>query len=281
MAAADSYEKRRSASSTGRRTCSPHGAPDRLTGQLHTAVGRFAVALGASAFDAYEHEDAARLLDFATVCAEAADNWHLRAIALNWRARQAIWCGAPDVGLTHAESGLVRADRLTHREQAMLHNARARAWAKMGRHQEALTAIGRSDDIFAHAKSDEDGPWMAYYDHAQHHGDTGHALFDIALRPGRSPRAAADRLRIAIDGHADAYVRSRALSGTKLATLFFATGDPYEATHVADRALDEIGRLRSKRAVTDVQALADATTPHRLLPEVAQLRTRITTIVHS
>jgi hypothetical protein len=71
------------------------------------------------------------------------------------------------------------------------------------------------------------------------------------------------------------------LSGTKLATLIFATGDPYEAAHVAGRALDGIGRLRSQRAVTDVRTLADATTPYRLLPEVAALRTRITTVVNA
>jgi hypothetical protein len=255
--------------------------PESLSDDLHTAVGRLAVVMGASAFDAYEHQDAARLLDFARSCAEAAGNWHLRAIALNWRARQAIWCGAPDLGLTHAESGLVRADRLTHREQAMLHNARARAWAKMGRRQETLAAIGRSDDIFGNAKDNEDGPWMAYYDRAQHHGDTGHALFDIALLPGQSPRTAADRLGTAVEGHSDAYVRSRALSGTKLATLMMAVGDPHEAAALASRALDEIGRLRSKRAVTDVQALGKASLPRSRLPEVAALRARVTAIVRT
>jgi hypothetical protein len=255
--------------------------PDHLSSQLHAAVGRLAVVLGASAFDAYEHQHAAHLLDFAAACAEAADNWHLRAIALNWRARQAIWVGAPDVGLTHAESGLVRADRLTPREQAMLHNARARAWAKMGRRQEVLTAVGHSDEIFSHAKDGEDGPWMAYYDNAQHHGDTGHALFDISLQLGRSPRAASDRLTTAINGHTDAYVRSRALSGTKLATLLFTNGDPHEAAFLARRALDEIGRLRSRRAITDVQALADAAAPHHRIPEVDALRARITAIVHT
>lgn len=255
--------------------------PEHLSVDLYTAVGRLSVVLGASAFDAYEHKEAARLLDFARSCAESAGNWHLRAIALNWRARQAIWCGSPDMGLTHAESGLVRADRLTHREQAMLHNARARAWAKMGQRNETLAAIRTSDDVFDKAKDGEDGPWMAYYDSAQHHGDTGHALFDIALLPGQTPHAAAERLRTAVEGHSDAYVRSRALSGTKLATLMMATGDPYEAAAVARRALDEIGRLRSKRAVTDVQALAQAAAPHRRMPEVAEVRARVTAIVRT
>ncbi|MGW6744995.1 XRE family transcriptional regulator [Streptomyces sp. NPDC055025] len=249
--------------------------PPELRADLFTAVGRLAIVMGASAFDAYEHNDAARLLAFGTSCAEAADNWHLRTNALNWRSRHATWCGMPDDGLTHAENGLLRSDRLTPREQAMLHNARARALAKMqNRQQETLAAIGRSDEIFAQARSGEDAPWMAYYDHAQHHGDTGHALFDLAVLPGRPTHMAADRLRTAIEGHTDAYVRSRALSGTKLATLIMRTGDPQEAIDIANTALAEVGQLRSKRAIDDVGDLAQASRKYRR-PEMAELRTRI------
>ena len=91
----------------------------------------------------------------------------------------------------------------------MLHNARVRAHAKMRNTDEAVRAIGRSDEIFSHATEGEDTPWMAYYDHAQHHGDTGHAFFDLALLAGHRPSAAAERLEIAIKEHGDGYVRSR------------------------------------------------------------------------
>ncbi|MFJ6902331.1 helix-turn-helix domain-containing protein [Streptomyces hokutonensis] len=255
--------------------------PPTLEVDLFTAVGHLAIVMGASAFDAYEHGDAARLLEFGTYCAERADNWHLRARSLSWRARHAIWCGSPDVGLTHAENGLVRADRLTPREQAVLHNARARAWAKMRKPQEALAAIRRSDEIFSHVKDGEDAPWMAYYDHAQHHGDTGHAAFDIALLDDQSPDLAIARLQTAIRDHSDEYVRSRALSGTKLATLTMAIGEPQEAVSIAHRALDEVGQLRSKRAVTDVQDLARASTKYACNPEVAELRERIRVTVQT
>ncbi|QDY78146.1 helix-turn-helix domain-containing protein [Streptomyces qinzhouensis] len=252
--------------------------PPALEKDLLTAVGRLAITIGASAFDAYEHENARRLVTFGVHCAEAADNWHLRARALNVLARQDIWLGSPNTGLTHAENGLVRADRLTPREQAMLHNARARAWAKMGVRQEALDAIGRSDDAFSRAQAGEDVAWMSFYDHAQHYGDTGHALFDIALLPGQRPHEAAERLRTAVNGHTKAYVRSRALSGTKLATLMMSAGDPHEAVATANRALDEVGKLRSKRAADDVRALSQASARHRS-PEVVELRRRIETVV--
>ncbi|MFJ4973002.1 XRE family transcriptional regulator [Streptomyces sp. NPDC088755] len=255
--------------------------PTDLKDDLYTAVGRLSVVMGASAFDAYAHDDATELLGFGAWCAEQGNNWHLRAAALNWRARQEIWRGRPDEGLTYAESGLLRADRLTPREQSMLHNARARAWAKMRNADEALAAISQSDKVFGRARDGEDVPWMAYYDDAQHHGDTGHAAFDIALMRGQTPELAISRLESAIEGHTDAYVRSRALSGTKLATLTMVMGDPQQAVAIANRALDEIGKLRSKRAVTDMEELASASARSARRPDVAELRSRITLTVNA
>ena len=163
----------------------------------------------------------------------------------------------------------------------MLHNARARAHAKMRDIDAAVRAIGHSDEIFSHAAEGEDAPWMSYYDRAQHHGDTGHALFDLTILAGHSPAAAADRLKIAIEEHGDGYVRSRALSGTKLASLRMATGDPQEAVTVGHRALDEVGRLRSQRAVDDVQELRRIAASRSRNAGVADLRERIRTTVQA
>lgn len=255
--------------------------PPRMRAELLTEVGRLAIVLGASAFDRFEHDDAAILLDFGRQCAEQADNWSLRASALNWLARQSVWRGRPEEGLTHAEIGLVRADRLTPREQAMLHNARARAFAQMERPREALTAVGQSDEIFSRARPGEDAPWMAYYDLAQHYGDTGHAVYDIAVLPGQREVAemARHRLQTAVKGHTAEYVRSRALSGTKLATLLMTKGEPETAVVVAQRALDEVGRLRSRRAAQDVASLSKAAARYARRDDVAHLRTRIATVL--
>ncbi|MBB0246380.1 hypothetical protein FNQ90_20255 [Streptomyces alkaliphilus] len=102
------------------------------------------------------------------------------------------------------------------------------------------------------------------------------AILDLALLSGASPRRPEGHLRQAVLHHSDAYTRSRAISGTKLATLMMHTGDPREAAITALRALDEIGRIRSRRARDNVRALATAATPHRRRPEVAELRRRIT-----
>lgn len=248
--------------------------------QLFAAVARLAHVVGMSAFDAFHHQDARRAFLFATACAEESDDWHLRAKIFSMRARQEIWTGNPDLGLTYTELGLVRGDRLTATEQAMLLTAQARAYAKLGDVQATLRAVGRADECFALSNPDEDPPWMRYYDAAQHNGDTGHALFDLAVSVGFSPGRPAQRLHTAVEGHTDAYVRSRAISCTKLATLLMITGDPEEATALGHRALDEVGQLTSRRAATDMKDLARAAQLHRA-DEADALCVRIASTVPS
>lgn len=251
--------------------------PRSLRNELFAAVGYLSGVCGAMAFDAYAHDDARRMLAFALSCAELAGDWHYRAKMLSLMARQAIWCGNPDNGLTYAELALVRADRLTRTEHAMLHTARARALAKLGRVQETLTAVGHADDAFADSHPSDDPPWMAYYDNAQHYGDTGHALFDLAVQGTKVP--AGQRLVAAVDGHTDAYARSRVFSTTKLAILIMITGDRCEATAIGQRAIADAGQLRSRRVADILRELRSATDPHATRPEIADLREGISQLV--
>ncbi|PSL03214.1 hypothetical protein CLV30_108126 [Haloactinopolyspora alba] len=242
--------------------------------EVHEAVGLLGHATAHMAFDACAYDEARQTFRFALACSEEVQSWHLRAKVLSSLARQEIWRGNPDEGLTWAELALVRADRLTGSERAMLHTARARALAKMGRYDETLRAVGAADDAFGHAEPSHDPPWMSYYDAAQHAGDTGHALFDLSIQ-GHSTDAA-DRLKTAIDGHTAEYARSRAMSQTKLASLTMATGDPHEAAQVGLVAVDDAGRLHSRRAAMDLAELRDYAGRHRGLAEVGELRHRLT-----
>ncbi|WP_280352108.1 helix-turn-helix domain-containing protein [Nocardia abscessus] len=241
---------------------------------LQSAVGFLGHTAGFMAFDAYAHADARSMFRLAWTCAEEAGDWHLRGKVLSSMARQAIWCGDPDDGLTYIELAMVRSDRLTATERAMLHAARARALAKLHRIEEAAKAVGRADEEFSHASPENDPPWMAYYDAAQHSGDTGHALFDLAL-DGRFVGEARSRLRAAVDGHTEAYVRSRAISGIKLASLTMATGDPVEAAGFGTAALIDAGHIRSRRAADDLRELARFAKSHNKVTEAEELRTCI------
>lgn len=255
--------------------------PAQLRAPLHTAVARLGVVVGASHFDAYAHDDARIAFKIAADCAEEADDWHLRAKVFSLLARQAVWTGAPDTGLTYAEKGLVRADRLTPTIQAMLHTARARAFGKIGDIGGAMSAVGTADDAFARSSPQDDPSWMAYYNEAQHHGDTAHALYDLVLSKGQDLGQAGRRFEIAIEGHDDAYARSRAISGTKLATLLMAKGDPQQATAIGHQALTDAGHLTSRRAADDLKELSRFAVRHRRNPEVAYLRERIGTTLQA
>ncbi|MFC4859470.1 XRE family transcriptional regulator [Actinophytocola glycyrrhizae] len=243
---------------------------ERHRNDLYSAVGYLGHTAGFMAFDAYAHDDARSMFQFALACAEEATDWHLRAKILSSMARQAIWCGDPDDGLTLVELAMVRADRLTPTERAMLLSARARALAKLRRTQETLTTIGMADEEFSHAEPANDPDWMRYYDTAQHRGDTGHALWDIAMT-GKFVSEATERLAQAVAGHTDAYARSRAISGIKLASLTMAAGDPDEAGAIGQRALTSAGKIRSRRAADDLRQLRSLAAPHDRIDEVAAL----------
>lgn len=248
--------------------------PSTLRDELLAAVARLGMVVGATHFDMYAHDDARVAFKVAADCAEEAGNWHLRAKTYSFLARQAVWIGDPDDGLTQAEKGLVRSDRITATEQAMLHTARARAFAKMRNVQAALSAVGAADEAFARSRPEEDPPWMAYYDAAQHAGDTAHALFDLAL-VGQDPAEAGKRFQSAVRGHGDAFARSRAISCTKLASLIMFKGDPNEAAAIGHRALDESGRLTSRRAADDLRELARYAGKHPTIGDAAALKERI------
>ncbi|WP_018549475.1 hypothetical protein [Streptomyces sp. LaPpAH-108] len=163
-------------------------------------MAQLGLVAGACQFDVYRHDDARVAFRGAVECAEEGQHWHLRAKGHSFLARQAIWRGDADDGLTNAEKELVRQDRLTPSERSMLHTARARAFGKLCNVQETIAAVGIADDAFAQRRPENEPPWMAYYDEAQHNGDTAHALWDLAIGVEEyDPAQAGQRFQAAAD----------------------------------------------------------------------------------
>ncbi|MER7674146.1 XRE family transcriptional regulator [Kitasatospora sp. NPDC096128] len=230
--------------------------PDKLRTDFLAAVARLGLVAGACQFDSLQHEKATTAFKIAVECAEEVRQWDLRAKGYSFLARQAVWTGDADDALTYAEKGLVRSDRLTATEQAMLHTARARAWGKLGSVQETLAAVGAADDAFSRRQPQNDPAWMRYYDEAQHNGDTAYALYDLSVGTrGHNPALALQRFADAVRGHGDHYPRSRAMSSIKLASLVLATGDPAEGIALGLSAAAYSDSLTSKRASTELVEL--------------------------
>ena len=250
--------------------------PERLRPELFSAVGALADTVAYTALDAGAHEESRGVFHVALACAKQAEDWHLRATVLDSMTAQEIRTGQPDDALTLAEHALVRADRLTETEQAMLHTDRARALAKMHRVQEALRALGTADEHFAHANPANDPPYATYYNTAIHAGHTGKALLDLAIL-GHGPGEATSRLEAAVAGLTTS--RSRATCLAKLASLTMATGDPLQAVALGHVALDITSAIHSHQAIEDLRELNLHAAAHQDLEEVAHLRHRIATLV--
>ncbi|MGH3754010.1 MAG: XRE family transcriptional regulator [Pseudonocardiaceae bacterium] len=252
--------------------------PARLRPALYSAIGDLANRAGCVAFDVGAYEDARRVFRFALACAEKAEDWDLRAYVLDCMALLEIRAGRPDEGLTLVEHGLVRADRLPATQLSMLHTTRGRALARMRRVNETRTAIGTAEDHFARSTPANDPPLLANWNAAFLAGNTGQALFDLAMLD-RNPARATDRLTAAVAGHTAGHARSQAICRTKLASLTMATGDPIQAATIGHAALDAAGTLHSRRVSDDLRELARYAAEHQHLEEVAHLRHRIATVV--
>jgi hypothetical protein len=252
---------------------------EQVRAELFSAVGQFAQVAGFMAFDAYAHEDARRMYRFALNCAEEAGDWHLRAKVLACMSRQATWCGDPDQGVTFTELALVRSDRLTATERSMLHTDRSRALARLGRVQDAVAAVGLADEEFSHSRPANDPATVHYFDAGVHAGETGRALWDVAVHHGQFLAEARHRLSTAATAKGEKFVRGRVMDQIKIASLVMATGDPDEAVMIGTRALDVASTIRSQRAADFLRELRHLSGAHKQHPGVAELIHRIGTAV--
>ncbi|MGH3940397.1 MAG: hypothetical protein ACRDTG_17530 [Pseudonocardiaceae bacterium] len=250
--------------------------PESLRGELLTAVGSFAETVGYMAYDDFAHEDARRAYSFALACAEEAGDWHLRAQVLCSMAEQTSWCGDPDTALAHTESALVRANRLTATERALLHNSRARDLARLGEVQDAVSAVGAADEAFSHARPTEDPLWLDSYTESRHLGFSGSVLWELGMH-GHYITETRDRLTTSIATRPEG--RGRTDAQIHHASLIMATGDPREATALGTQALNWAGPLRSGRITHYLRNPNRLAEPHANLLEVADLRARLRTVI--
>ncbi len=68
------------------------------------------------------------------------------------------------------------------------------------------------------------------------------------------------------------------MSVSRLATLLLVTSDPQQAMTVANKALDDVGRVRNRRAAADLTVFA-ALAAQRRAPGTAAVRDRIAAAV--
>ena len=253
--------------------------PERLRPELASVIARFADACAFMAFDDHAFADADELFGFSLLCAEEADDWHVRAGVLTDTALMATWVGQPHKALALTDQALARPGRLTATERAMVWSTRARAEAQLGGTEATVRAVGIADDEFGRSEPGVDPPRMSYYTTAEHAGCCGSALSDLALVTGVAQPEAICRHRAAVEGYTDEYARSRAHAATQLATVVMVTGDPDEAAALGIEAADATGPILSARNGDYLRALYRVSEPHAARPAVEPLRSRIAAVL--
>jgi transcriptional regulator with XRE-family HTH domain len=250
-------------------------AKDNVKNDLYSSVGFLIDIAGWGSFDAGDQDSATRYFQLALHCAEQANDWGLRANVLSDMARQAIYVGRPDDGLSLIELAQVRQDRQTPTVRAMLSTVRARTLANINRSDDCYAAVIAAEDHFAHRDPNHDPPWIDYFTEAELAGDAGHALADVALT-GRHLDAARQRLGDAVDSYPPTQERARALSLSKLAILELTVGDVDQGIARGEQALTTGAPLQSRRARDDLSKVRDALKRQRKVAGAAELQSRLT-----
>ena len=241
---------------------------------LRGAVAHLAHTCGFMHFDTGDHDEARRCLRYALHLADLAGDRQSRAFVLSSLSRLATWTGRHGDGLAHAEQALLRPDGLTAVELAMVHAARAKALAALGRVDEAIDELKTADDRFARADPTTAPPWMAFYGLAQHCGDTAEAFAHLDAHGHRSGEVRA-RFAVAHRDQGPAYSRSRALAHTRFAAAVLAEGDPVEGALLGQAAVAAAGGLRSARLDDTLRALHRQAARHGDVREARELRDQV------
>jgi transcriptional regulator with XRE-family HTH domain len=242
---------------------------------LYSAVGYLARQAGWSSHDMGVDAATQSYYQVALRCAERADDWSLRSKSLYDLSRIAEYSGDGETALTLAQQGMVRHDRLTSYERACVSAAEARAYGRRGDVQACQAAVGRAEEHFAAADPANESPTMAaFFTPAELADQTGGAQWQVALG-GHAVADTAHRLRTAADTLPRDRVAARVWCLAGLSTLQFVQGDPAEAVAVANTCLDLVGTVHSRRVTDRLTTLRTATTQHRQVPGVPDLRHRL------
>jgi transcriptional regulator with XRE-family HTH domain len=255
-------------------------ATEEVKNALYRSVGFLVDVAGWGAFDAGYHETARQYFKLALSCAEQGNDWGLRANVLSDMARQAVYIGRPDDGLSLIELAQVRQDRQTPTVRAMLSTVRARTLAKVGRGEDCYGAVLAAEDHLAQQNPHDDPPWITYFDAAELAGDAGHALLDVALT-GKHVDDARRRLCQSVDSYPASEARARAFALGKLAILELNVGDAHQGIQYGEQALEAEAPLKSRRAQDDLAEVADSLGRHAKVSGARELRARLAETVKS
>lgn len=217
-----------------------------------SAVSRAARLAAFSSFDAREHDIARRAFLLAQQAAAEADDWPARINILCGMARQSIYTGNASNALQLVSLARIGEDQSSATTRAMIGSVRARTFAALGRGEDAVRAVKEAEDAFGHRDAAADPPFLWYYDEAQVSGDTGHALYALAINDETFAQAADQHLSRAVELHHPDDVRARSFSLCKLTALRLKWDSSTASLALVEDAIESVSKIRSGRALDDL-----------------------------
>jgi len=230
-----------------------HGRYNDAVGRtLFSATAEFTLGVGWMAYDAGKHGLAQRYMAQALRMAHAANNRAFGGRILAAMSHQALHLGDVRHGLDFAWAARAGTQGgVTPTTAAMLAAMEACAHAARGDTSPCLRALTDAESAFERSNPSEDPPWIDF----DEGGLAGHLArsFRDLNRPREAEQFAVRSIQLCRPTH----LRTRVQRYAILASAYAQQGDLEGACAVGRQALEELGRLRSKRTSDDVARLVE------------------------
>lgn len=220
------------------------------------------------AYDGGQHHLARRYFLQALSLARHAGERRLGASVLSALSHQANHLhDLPEArDLARAARHAVR-DSPCHTLGAQFAAMEARAQASLGARQESLRALGEAEDGFAARKTDDDPPWILYFDEAELAAEVAHCHLNLGAF---AEAAAALEQHSGRDGE---YTRSNAFAGIVHLESLIGAGELERAAVMGTDVLESARNLASARIdvyLTHLHARMLPTQQNRVLVELRE-----------
>ena len=230
-----------------------HGRYNDAVGRsLFSATAEFTLGVGWMAYDAGKHGLAQRYMAQALRMAHAANDRAFGGRILAAMSHQALHLGDVRHGLDFACAARAGTQgAVTPTTAAMLAAMEACAHAARDDAAPCLRALTEAERAFERSNPSEDPPWVDF----DEGGLTGHLA--RSFRDLNRPREAEQFAVLSIQLCRPTHLRTRVQRYAILASAHAQQGDLEGACAVGQRALEEMGRLRSRRTLDEVARLVE------------------------
>ncbi|GAA1309140.1 helix-turn-helix domain-containing protein [Saccharothrix xinjiangensis] len=255
-------------------------ATDDVRTRLLSAIAEAKTLAGWTAHDLGLQSDARRWLGQAVRDTREAGGPVHTAIVLYHLGRVPLDNDDPAEALKLFQLGQIAAqDSHSSLAVSLLLTHEALAYAHLGDTRQAMTALRRAEDEYAHATDDQHQELLRFFDHAALQTSAARIHSHLGLTDAAHRATAMERLRRALDQAPVDRVRQRAFNLTWMAVCTLAEGDLAGGVALGNQALDAVRAVQSTRLLDHLKPLQEQAGRHsgsdvqQLHHEVRLLRT--------